>query len=193
MTEIPSESRARPRRSARASSAAWSLIPSTSMTARDPRAVAMSKFMNAPAEFAVAATILAQSHGPVSATGRSVKQGRLAGSEASTRALRPASRPLPCGPGDADRGRQSGRHDSDRDGLLDAYAAAAERLRSPMLIRAGALWRNPVDSVAEVGRFWDEAGMEWAVTSALSAAAWAPVMTEVTPMEGCVAGRARGG
>lgn len=94
--------------------------------------------------------------------------------------------------GDADRGPQSRRHVADSDGLLDAYAAAAERLRSPVSIRAGVLWRDPLASVAEVGRFWDEAGIGWAVTSALSAAAWAPVMTEVTPMEVYVAGKTPG-
>lgn len=94
--------------------------------------------------------------------------------------------------GDADRGPQSRRHVADSDGLLDAYAAAAERLRPPVLIRAGVLWRDPLAGVAEVGRSWDEAGIGWAVTSALSAAAWAPVMTEVTPMEVYVAGKTPG-
>jgi hypothetical protein len=93
---------------------------------------------------------------------------------------------------DADRGPQSGRHVSDRDGLLDAYAAAAERLRSPISVRAGVLWRDPLASVAKVGRSWEEAGIGWAVTSALSAAVWAPVMTEVTPMEVYVAGKTPG-
>jgi hypothetical protein len=94
--------------------------------------------------------------------------------------------------GDADRGPQSRRHVADRDGLLDAYAAAAERLRPPISIRAGVLWRDPLVGVAEAGRFWDEAGIGWAVTSALSAAVWAPVMTEITPMEVYVAGKTPG-
>jgi hypothetical protein len=94
--------------------------------------------------------------------------------------------------GDADRGWQSGRHVADHDGLLDAYAVAAERLRRPVSIRAGVLWRDPLDSVAGAGRLWTEAGIGWAVTSALSAAAWAPVMTEVTPIEVYVAGTTPG-
>jgi hypothetical protein len=94
--------------------------------------------------------------------------------------------------GDVDRGPRSGRHVADSDGLLDAYAAAAERLRPPVSIRAGVLWRDPLVSVAEAGRLWDEAGIGWAVTSALSAAAWAPVMTEVSPMEVYVAGKTPG-
>jgi hypothetical protein len=94
--------------------------------------------------------------------------------------------------GDADRGPRSRRHVADSSRLLDAYAAAAERRRSPVSIRAGVLWRDPLASVAEAGRFWAEAGIGWAVTSALSAAAWAPVMTEVTPMEVYVAGKTPG-
>ena len=94
--------------------------------------------------------------------------------------------------GDADRGPQSGRHVVDRDGLLDAYAAAAERLRSPVSIRAGVLWRDPLADMAEVGRLWDEADIGWAVTSALSAAVWAPVLTEVVPMEVYVVGKTPG-
>ena len=93
----------------------------------------------------------------------------------------------------ADRGPQSRRHVADRDGLdTDAYAAAAERLRPPVAIRAGVLWRNPLTEVIEVGRAWDQAGIGWAVTSALSAAAWAPIMTEVTPMEVYVSGKTPG-
>ena len=92
----------------------------------------------------------------------------------------------------ADRGPQSRRRVTDRDGLIDVYAAAAERLRSPVTIRAGVLWRNPLKGVTEVGRAWDEAGIGWAATGALSAAAWAPIMTEVTPMEVYVTGKTPG-
>lgn len=92
----------------------------------------------------------------------------------------------------ANRGPQSRRYVTDRDGLIDAYAAAAERLRPPVAIRAGVLWRNPLTEVTEVGRAWDEAGIGWAATSALSAAAWAPIMTEVTPMEVYVTGKTPG-
>jgi hypothetical protein len=94
--------------------------------------------------------------------------------------------------GDADRGPHSGRHVAEWDGLLDAYAVAAERLRSPISIRAGVVWRNPLADIAEVGRLWDEASIKWAVTSALSAAAWAPIMTEVTPIEVYVDGKTQG-
>jgi hypothetical protein len=94
--------------------------------------------------------------------------------------------------GDADRGPQSRRHVADGDGLMDAYAAAAERLRSPVSIRAGVVWRDPLAAVAEIGRRWDETSIEWAVTSALSAAVWAPAMTEIAPMEIYVTGKTPG-
>jgi hypothetical protein len=93
---------------------------------------------------------------------------------------------------DADRGRQSGRHVADGEGMLDAYAAAAAQLRSPISVRAGVLWRDPLAGVTETGRLWDEAAIGWAITSALSAAAWAPVMTEITPMEVYVTGKTPG-
>jgi hypothetical protein len=94
--------------------------------------------------------------------------------------------------GDALRGRQSRRYVVDSDGLTDAYAAAAERLRSPVAIRAGVVWRDPLADITSVGRRWDEESVEWAVTSALSAAVWAPFMTEISPMEIYVTGKTLG-
>jgi hypothetical protein len=90
---------------------------------------------------------------------------------------------------DAARGPLSGRHISDAEALLEAYAAAAERLRQPVSVRVGVLWRDPIGSAVEAGHSWDRAKISWAVTSALSAAALAPLLTEVTPMEIYVAGR----
>jgi len=89
---------------------------------------------------------------------------------------------------DAPRGPLSGRYISDAEALLEAYAAAAERLRQPVSVRVGVLWRDPVDNVIEAGHSWDKAKINWAVTSALSAAALAPLLTEATPMEIYVAG-----
>lgn len=84
---------------------------------------------------------------------------------------------------DAARGRESGRRLSDRDALLDAYAAAASRLRSPIAIHVGALWRDPVAGAIDAGRHWMRDGLEWAATSALSAAVLAPTQTEIAPIE----------
>lgn len=92
----------------------------------------------------------------------------------------------------AERGRQSGRHLADVNGLLDAYAVAAERLRPPISLRAGALWRDPIKGAIEAGRSWMAADIRWAATSALSAAVMAPVLTEVVPLEIYVTGRTAG-
>jgi hypothetical protein len=93
---------------------------------------------------------------------------------------------------DAARGRLSHRYITDVNALLDAYGAAAERLRSPVYVRVGVLWRDPIKEVSEIGRSWDDAHISWAVTSALSAAVLAPLLTEVTPIEVYVAGRTPG-
>lgn len=93
---------------------------------------------------------------------------------------------------EAARGPRSGRHVCDTDQLLDAYAAQAQLLRAPMSVRVGTLWRDPVDGVIEAGSAWHAAGLSWAVTSALTAAAWAPYLTEVTPQEVYVDGRTHG-
>lgn len=94
--------------------------------------------------------------------------------------------------GEADRGPLSRRHVIDSDGLLDAYAVAAERLRSPVSIQVGVLWRDPLAGIEEIGQIWDRSSIEWGITSALSAAVWAPIMTEVTPLEVYVKGRTPG-
>jgi hypothetical protein len=93
---------------------------------------------------------------------------------------------------DAARGPLSHRYVTNKDELLDAYAAAAERLRSPLSIRVGVLWRDPIKGVSEVGRLWKNAEVSWAITSALSAAALAPLLTDATPMEVYVEGRTPG-
>jgi hypothetical protein len=93
---------------------------------------------------------------------------------------------------DAARGRYSRRQAADTDELVDAYAAAAARLRPPTSARLGVLWRDPVTGTIEAGHAWRRAGIDWAATSALSAAVLAPAMTEVTPMEVYVSGRTPG-
>jgi hypothetical protein len=90
------------------------------------------------------------------------------------------------------RGPLSGRHVTDPDALLDAYAAAAERLRPPISLRVGALWRDPLKGVIDAGRQWHAASIRWAVTGALSAAVIAPLLAEPTPTEIYVTGRTIG-
>lgn len=93
---------------------------------------------------------------------------------------------------DAARGPDAARRIVDRDSLLDAYAAAAERLRRPNSIKVGVLWRDPVEGALEAGRLWEAAGIDWAATSALSASVLAPFQTQIAPMEIYVPARAWG-
>jgi len=88
-----------------------------------------------------------------------------------------------------ERGPKAGRQVVDRDLFVDAYADAAEHLRSPISIPVGVLWRDPIAGVITTGRLWDAAGIRWAATSALSASVLAPVQTEISPMEIYVEGR----
>lgn len=92
----------------------------------------------------------------------------------------------------AARGPGSGRYLANVEALLDAYAAAAQRLRSPMSVRIGALWRDPIRGTVEAGKLWGAANVSWAVTSALSAAVLAPFLTQPTPWEIYVSGRTPG-
>ncbi|MCV7052896.1 hypothetical protein H7H82_20255 [Mycobacterium heidelbergense] len=89
----------------------------------------------------------------------------------------------------AARGPGAARRVADRDEFLDAYATAAERLRSPISIRVGVLWRDPVAGAIQTGQFLEAAGIDWAATSALSASVLAPMQTEVAPWEIYVAGK----
>ncbi|HEU5419821.1 MAG TPA: hypothetical protein VFV41_19185 [Streptosporangiaceae bacterium] len=93
----------------------------------------------------------------------------------------------------AARGPASRRQAVDQAQLADAYADAAARLRPQSYIRIGVLWRDPVAGVIEAGRAWDNEGLDWAVTSALTAAVLAPTLTQVTPLEIYVPGRTRAG
>ena len=83
----------------------------------------------------------------------------------------------------AARGPSSARQIVDRNDLLDAYAAQADRLRPPNTIPVGVLWRDPIAGVVSTGRLWDAAGIDWAATGALSASLLAPMQTEIAPME----------
>jgi hypothetical protein len=93
---------------------------------------------------------------------------------------------------DAARGPDAARRIVDRDALLDAYAAAAERLRPRNAIKVGVLWRDPITGVIEAGRTWEAAGISWAATGALSASVLAPFQTEIAPMEVYLPARALG-
>lgn len=87
------------------------------------------------------------------------------------------------------RGPRAARQITNADELLDAYAIAAERLRSPISIRVGVLWRDPVVGALQLGGRFDDEGLAWGVTSALSASQLAPVQTEIAPLEIYVQGK----
>jgi hypothetical protein len=89
----------------------------------------------------------------------------------------------------AARGPSAARRVANPDEFLDAYAGAAERLRSPICIRVGVLWREPTAGAIQTGQFLEAAGIDWAATSALAASVLAPMQTEVAPLEIYVAGK----
>ena len=84
---------------------------------------------------------------------------------------------------EAARGRNSRRSVVDPEQLLDAYAAAAARLRSPESIRVGVLWREPARGARELGARLASNGVAWSVTGALAADVLAPYLTEIDPLE----------
>lgn len=81
------------------------------------------------------------------------------------------------------RGRHSAREVTDPDGLLSAYASAAATMRSPIELRVGVLWKDPVAGLTQIGRRWDEAGVAWAATGAVAASIVAPFLTDVAAAE----------
>jgi hypothetical protein len=92
----------------------------------------------------------------------------------------------------AARGPGSARQIVDREDLLDAYAVAAERLRSPISLRVGILWRHPVADAIDFGQIMARHNISWAATGALAARVLAPVQTEISPLEIYVLGRTPG-
>lgn len=83
----------------------------------------------------------------------------------------------------AARGRRSARVIGDRRALLDAYARAAGALRSPLHLQVGVSWRDHVGGVIDLGRRWDEAGLDWAATGAVAASVIAPYLATVAAAE----------
>jgi hypothetical protein len=83
----------------------------------------------------------------------------------------------------AARGRNARRTVVDKEQLLDVYAAAAARLRSPESIRVGVLWRSPARGASELGARLTANRVAWSTTGALAADVLAPYLTEVDPWE----------
>lgn len=90
----------------------------------------------------------------------------------------------------AHRGRHSARRLTEPDRLLDDYASAVAAF--PRLdLRVGVPWRDPIVGVSNLGQRWDAAGIRWAATSAVAAAALAPLLTDIGTGQVFVAGRTR--
>jgi hypothetical protein len=83
----------------------------------------------------------------------------------------------------AARGRNARRTVVDAWQLLDAYAAAAARLRREDSIRVGVLWRDPARGASDLGARLAANGIAWSVTGALAADVLAPYLSEVAPLE----------
>ncbi|CRK59134.1 hypothetical protein [Alloactinosynnema sp. L-07] len=90
---------------------------------------------------------------------------------------------------DAARGRNSARRVADFDRLLDAYADHVAGQRPSIQVQTGVVWRDPVTDAALLGAAWTAAGTRWAATGALAAAVFAPMQTQVAPLEIYVEGR----
>ena len=84
---------------------------------------------------------------------------------------------------DALRGRQSGRRLGDQDQFLNAYASAVAQIPETPSLTVGAVWRDPIASLVEVGRQWDQSGVLWVSTGAAAASAIAPYMSTVSTIE----------
>lgn len=90
---------------------------------------------------------------------------------------------------DAARGPRSARQLINPDRLLDEYAVAVTHLPPRFDLTVGALWRDPVSSLAEFGRRWDAAGIRWAATGAAASAVLAPFLTDFGTAEVLIVGK----
>lgn len=131
-----------------------------------------------PAVIAVAEALLCGTRATVAAT--ETATGLSAGS--CTHALRVLT-DLGLLSADSKRGRGSARRIGDFDKLLDVYASVVAGLTSPVSLRVGATWRDPVVGLVDTGSKWDKAGIVWASTGAVAASVVAPYLTSVSSAE----------
>jgi hypothetical protein len=158
------------------------------------------------AQFAVGTVVVSRTSVSVPATARPAKRWTAAtmgitealvtGVPATVRALRTATGASPSTvslalnflahagllTSQAARGRNSGRSIAEPGRLLEAYADAVTNARDTPRLRVGVLWRDPLEGLLQTGRRWDDQQLAWAATGALSAAALAPLQTQVAPM-----------
>jgi hypothetical protein len=84
---------------------------------------------------------------------------------------------------EAARGRASARHVVDPRRLLDEYAAAAPAARPNLSLQVGAVWRDVLTGITELGRRWEGAKVPWALTGAAASLVIAPLLTNVSAAE----------
>jgi hypothetical protein len=77
----------------------------------------------------------------------------------------------------APRGRRSGRRLTNRDKLLETYASQIAAIEPRASLVVGVTWRDPIGGLAELGRRWTHAGLDWAATGLVAAAVLAPLVT----------------
>ena len=128
----------------------------------------------APATLAVAESLLCGVSATVSATRAAT--GMSSGS--CTSALRTLA-DLGLLKAAAARGRDAGRRVDEPTALLSAYAEAADALRSPTQLQVGVTWRDFVVGLADAGRRWDSAAVQWCVTAGVAASILAPHLSSV--------------
>jgi hypothetical protein len=89
---------------------------------------------------------------------------------------------------EARRGPRSGRRVSDPGALLSAYVAAAHDLQPSLTLSVGVSWRDPVETLVEIGERWDEEDLSWVATGLVAATVVAPLVTSVGTAEVYVPG-----
>jgi hypothetical protein len=156
-------------------SGAAEIAVGTVVAARDGRALPETKPKGWTASVLAAVEAILVGDATVTASSIATAAGLSVG--AATKALRLLTdeRLLSS---DAARGPRSARQVVDRDRLLAVYAEASIPLRKSLALTAGMLGRDFAAEVAEAGRSWAEANIEWAVTGVLAAHLLAPHLTE---------------
>lgn len=80
---------------------------------------------------------------------------------------------------DAERGPTSGRRVADAPALLAAYVNADAARRPTVEFVVGALWRDAIDGIRNIGAEWASNDIVWVATGAVASAVLAPYLTTI--------------
>lgn len=80
----------------------------------------------------------------------------------------------------ASRGQHSARSLSDKEALLQSYAAAAAERPTPHPLSVGVIWRDVVEGLSRLAPALDESTAGWAATGAVASLLLAPVLTNTS-------------